>query len=268
MFRALLTPRWALALVLALLFAVACIYLGRWQWGKYEVKVLRAKALSSNYSAAPVPLGLVLTSTEAPLSEAQEWTRVTTSGRYAGQHQLLVRNRPLQSTPGFEVLVPLDLGGRYLLVDRGWVPSGSSAAVLPDVPAAPQGAVTVTGWLRRGEEDLGRALPVGQLASIDIRRAEEQIGVATYDAYLVLESEALPSSVVPPRPPPLERPSTDLGPNQAYAIQWWLFSVAGVGLVGQRMWVHVHQRGGAPTSPSAARMAMARRTRIWDEEDY
>ena len=51
------------------------------------------------------------------------------------------------------------------------------------------------------------------------------------DAYLVLGSEQ-PGG---PRPAPLAAPDTDLGPHQAYAIQWWLTSVFGFVLLGYRL---------------------------------
>lgn len=274
-FRVLLTPRWLLAVLLALVFAAVCVQLGRWQWGRYEDRSLRADAVTAHYSASPVPLGSVLGGARQPLTREQEWTRVTATGRYAVQRQLLVRNRVLGGNLGFEVLVPLDVGSGYLLVDRGWVPSGPTATSLPDVPSPPSGDVTVSGWLRAGEPDLGRDLPAGQLASITVRGAEEQLGAPAFDAYLVLETEQLPSGAVPARPAPLEPPGTDLGPHQAYAIQWWLTSVLGLLFLGHRIRTLVSGPGPgqpSPANPSAplqeATAQRPRRTRIWDEEDY
>ena len=107
----------------------------------------------------------------------EEWTKVRAQGRYAAGEPLLVRNRPLEGTYGYEVLSPFTLSdGRTILVDRGWVPNAESAQARPDVPPTPTGTVTVTGWLRPSERSLGRDLPAGQLASIDLPRAEQQLG--------------------------------------------------------------------------------------------
>jgi cytochrome oxidase assembly protein ShyY1 len=265
--RTLLTPRWLLALLLAVAFAAVCVVLGRWQWGRYEDKRARGDAIAAHYMAAPVPLDTMVP--RLPLSEADEWTRVTATGPYAGQ-QLLVRNRSLSSTPGLEVVVPLDTGGHRLLVDRGWVENAESAAQLPAVPPAPDGTVTVQGWLRHGEADLGKDLPAGQLASINISNAQAQVGGELLDAYLVLESERTAMGAVPPRPAPLEKPEGDLGPHQAYAFQWWLTSGFGFVLLGHRLLESRRldrtadgdrQPGQVPaTSPP-------RKVRIWDEED-
>lgn len=258
---------------LAVVFAVICLLLGRWQWGRYEDRQVRATAVSAHYAAPPV--GLAEVAGRLPLSEDDQWLRVSTTGRYAAGQQLLVRNRALDGTGGLEVLVPLDLegvlAGRRLLVDRGWVQNADSASQLPPVPTAPAGQVSVQGWLRSGEVDLGKDLPAGQLASISVTEAQARTGGQLLDGYLVLQAEETPAGV-PARPTPLEAPDTDLGPHQAYAFQWWLTSVFGFVLVGYRLRVAIGDQreeraeraeaAGAPPVP-----VKARKVRIWDEED-
>jgi cytochrome oxidase assembly protein ShyY1 len=246
-------------LALAVAFAVVCVLLGRWQWGRYEDRLVQATAVTTHYAANPVPLAEV--TPRIPLSDEDQWLRVTTTGRYASGQQLLVRNRALDGSPGLEVLVPLDLSGSLagtrVFVDRGWVANADSAADLPPVPPAPTGEVAVEGWLRNGEPDLGKDLPAGQLASIDLAGAARQTGGGTVlDAYLVLGSEQ-PTA---PRPEPLAAPDTDLGPHQAYAIQWWLTSLFGFILLGYRL------RVAAAENPEAE-VPKPKKVRIWDEED-
>src|SRR6476469_5498633 len=163
-------------LALALAFAVVCVFLGRWQWGRYEERSVQAQAVTTHYAAAPVPLGSA--TARIPPSEEDQWLRVTARGRYATGEELLVRNRALDGQPGLEVLVPLDLSGDLtgtrVFVDRGWVANADSAADLPQVPPTPTGEVTVEGWLRSGEPDLGKERPAGQLASIDLGAADRR----------------------------------------------------------------------------------------------
>jgi cytochrome oxidase assembly protein ShyY1 len=260
-FTALASRRMLGGLALAIAFAVACILLGRWQWSRYEERQVRAEAVTTHYAASPVPLDSV--TTRIPLSEEGQWLRVTATGRYASGQHFLVRNRVLDGQPGLEVLVPFNLtrgfSGTRLFVDRGWVANAESAAEVPQVPPAPSGEVTVEGWLRSGEPDLGKDLPPGQLASIDLAAAARQTGGGTVlDAYLVLGSEQ-PAG---PRPEPLAAPDTDLGPHQAYAFQWWLTSLFGFILLVYRLRVAAAER--RESEPLAAR---AKKVRIWDEED-
>ena len=131
-----------------------------------------------------------------PLS--REWTRVTMQGRYAADATLLVRNRPFDGTYGYEVLVPFrDAAGGTVLVDRGWVQNAQTAETPPDVVPAPTGDVTVTGWLRRSEPSLGKSLPRGQLASINLAEASSQVGSPLLGAYIILEVERLPDGTAP-----------------------------------------------------------------------
>lgn len=270
MIRLLVTPRWLGALALAAVFAVTCVWLGRWQYGRYETRSAAADLVNRHYTAQPVPLDSVLPA-GGELGKDAVWTRVRVDGTYVGAAQLYVRNRPQNVVYGYEVLVPLRLAdGSALLVDRGWVQNADRADILPDVPAAPLGPVEVTGWLRRSEPDLRRDLPKGQLASIDVAGAASQTGLRLRDGYLVLDTERTTASRVtglaPDRPKPLLPPDTDTGPHFAYALQWWAASLVGFVMV----WVFARRElrdaevlaGRVPVRPPKPK-----KVRIWDEED-
>ncbi len=214
------TKRWIGALAAAIVYAVLAYHLGTWQWGRYEAKAQRNDRLDAHYAASPVPLAGVLTTARLPLDS--EWTHVTATGQYDGT-QLYVRNRPNNSVYGYEILAPLTMAdGATALVDRGWVEnSDQGAAVLPPVPAPPQGTVTVTGWVKAGEVSLGRRMPPGQLASINLPEASRALAMPLLGAYVILDAERTPEGGTPPRPEPLAPPNRDLGPHQAYSLQWW-----------------------------------------------
>ena len=254
---------------MALAFAAAAFFLGRWQWGRYEDKSARANQINSHYYATPRPVQDVLKAGSLPPSA--EWTRVSMHGRYAVQSTLLVRNRPYQGAYGYEVVVPFaDASGRTVLVDRGWVLNAQNATTLPTFPAAPSTEVTVTGWLRPTEPSLGRDMPQGQLASINLTEASRAVGTPLAGAYVILQSERLPNGTSPARPVPLDPPDTDLGPNQAYAFQWWLGMVGGVVLVffgARREYQESLADTGDHTGARPPRPPKPVKVRIWDEED-
>lgn len=266
MLRTLFTRRWLAALAAAIVFFVVCLFLGRWQWGRHVDRTAYATAVSQHYSAPAVPLDTALPP-GGTLAQDQVWSRVTASGTYDRDAQQLVRNRPQNVTYGYEVLVPLRLDdGSSLLVDRGWVKNGPTAETLPEVPGAPGGRVTVTGWLRQGEESLGRDLPKGQLASINLDEAADATGARLRPAYLIMQSEDAGTGQAPERPAPLLPPDTDTGPHLSYAIQWWCGSLVGFVIVGVYLRREVRERAvAAGERPAAA--PRPKKTRIWDEED-
>ena len=149
--RRLVTPRWLGALLLAALLACTCYHLGWWQYHRYEAKQQRNERLDAHYRADPVPLSSVLT--PAGLDPDDEWTRVTVTGQYAGG-PVYVRNRPLESEPGYEVLWafrPAPAAPTSSSTAAGWRSRSSGASVLPDVAPAPTGEVEVVGWVRPGQ---------------------------------------------------------------------------------------------------------------------
>jgi len=266
-----MSRRWLGALAVAALFAVACLFLGRWQWHRHEAKAARAERIDSHYSASPVPLSTAMPRPDVKLPQSQEWTMVTATGRYAAQDVLLVRNRPNNGVFGYEVVVPLQLAnGASLLVDRGWIPNGRTAAEPSRTPAMPAGDVTVTGWLRLGEPSLGRKMTNGQLASINLAEAGARTGTSLYGAYLIRRTEAGPPGEPIEHPQALEKPDTGQGPHLAYALQWWLAAPVGFVLVfvGAR---REHLEGSEPTptpgQPAAPARPVKVKTWIWDEED-
>ena len=265
MLRLWLTRRWLLGTLVAVLFGVACFYLGLWQWHRHVEQRTKVDAIARNYGAAPVAFTPALV--RAGLPQERQWTRVTLTGTYAVGADLLVRNRTLDQTVGFEVLTPFRTEGATLLVDRGWVPNAENAETSPAVDPPPSGAVEVTGWLRTGEVSLGRDLPRPQLASINVADARAQApSLSDVDAYVVLGAQA-------PAPPAgdhpvrvLPRPEEDLGPHQAYAYQWWLFMPGGLVFVIFALRREV-AAGGEGTPKADGPDAKPRKVRIWDEED-
>jgi cytochrome oxidase assembly protein ShyY1 len=274
-FRVLKTRRWLGALALAVAFCVAAIFLGRWQWHRYEAKDTVADRITAHYHADPVPLRSVLPTPHTGMPASDEWTPVTVTGRYDASSTQLIRNRPNHGVYGYEVLVPLHLQhGGVLLVDRGWVRNAKTAATLPDVPPPPDGRVTVTGWMREGEPNLHRDMPGGQLASINLGQAQQRIDGNVFETYVIMKHEDPANGQPVTRPKPLEQPSTDRGPHLAYALQWWAASIVGfvlvfVGVRRQKLdedWQREHGGEGTDGGPDAP-PPRPKKVRIWDEED-
>jgi cytochrome oxidase assembly protein ShyY1 len=224
--RLLREPRWLRGLAVAVLIALVCCVLGRWQWHRRQERLAANAPLVQNYDDAPVDVTQVLPR-GASLAPDDVWTPVEVTGTYDGAATVLARNRPRDESTGYEVLVPLvTADGSALLVDRGWVAAGSSSERPDAVPAAPEGQVTVTARLRAWEDAKRGDVPAGQVASIGREAVQAAVGdVELLDGYAVLATEdPAPSSA----PQLAARPDVDEGPHLAYTVQWFGFALTSI----------------------------------------
>lgn len=210
--------------------AVLFVSLGFWQLSRLEERRLENEIGSSRINSDPVELGELLTSTSR--LETLEYRRVTATGVYDPDHEVLIRSQVHQGAAGFHVITPL-VGerGQAVLVNRGWVPLGMDQVPVNDA-APPQGEVTVEGWVGLSQQrpPLGADHPPeGRLTvmnRVDIDRIDRQVPMPLAGLYLVRIGDRTNELPVPVRPPEF----TDQGPHLAYAIQWFGFAL--IGLIG------------------------------------
>lgn len=223
-----LTPRWMGYLALAVVFAIVCSLLGTWQFQRRAEARAAIDLIEANYDLEPTVVDQVLPTLE-DYEPTQEWTPVLLRGEYLIDEQMLVRNRPLNGQPGFEVLTPLQLDdGSVFIVDRGWVSIGSRQDTPDAVPDAPDGQVSVVARLKAGEPTLpGRSAPAGtnQVATIQLEEISERLQLPTYTgAYgLVVSEDPEPAET----PIATIKPEPDEGPHLSYALQWFVFALIG-----------------------------------------
>ncbi|MEJ6020104.1 SURF1 family cytochrome oxidase biogenesis protein [Corynebacterium sp. H113] len=148
--RQFLTPGWVLIVILAIAFSyIAFTILAPWQLGKNATTKERNQQLREAFEREPVDIAKVLPAGEK-LEHTQEWTRVTAQGQFLPDAEVLLRNRPVDGDPVIQVLTAFETdAGTVYLVNRGYLPPPSSG--LPDVPEAPKGSVTLSGFVRANE---------------------------------------------------------------------------------------------------------------------
>ena len=218
-----LTPGWVIAALLIGVFSYyAFTFLAPWQLGKNEALVERNEHISAAFDHDPEPLADHL-GADGSLEPDAEWSRVVATGRYSGP-DVLLRLRPVDGTPAFQVLTPFTLDdGRAIVVHRGWVKAEDSTQVPPIAPA-PTGEVTIAGMLRADEGehpnppmheqgyDMVYSISPGQVGSL--------AGTDVVSPYIQLLGEE--PGVLDPIPlPQLER-----GNHLSYGLQWILFGIA------------------------------------------
>ncbi|WP_233507677.1 SURF1 family cytochrome oxidase biogenesis protein [Spongiactinospora gelatinilytica] len=234
-YRFLLTPRWLVLHVVVLLVIPAFVFLGRWQFGRYEERSGDSERITASLHAPAVPLARLAPPGGPSVRPADEYRAVEASGTYDAGHGLLVRRRPQNGMTGYYVLTPLVTApGQAVIVNRGWVPAGATADTPPQVPPPPTGQVTVTGRLRlaENEESAGirdrRGLPPGQVLLIDTAAIGAGLPYKIVDGYVELTAQR-PAPARAPEPVPAPDVASGGGLNLAYGVQWWLFIAIAVG---------------------------------------
>ncbi|MEZ7005784.1 SURF1 family protein [Streptomyces sp. AD55] len=228
MYRFLLSRQWVILTLVALALIPTMIELGFWQLHRHERKVTLNEAIARSLAAEPVPAES-LTSPGAKIPAEHRYRRVTATGRFDPADEVVVRRRTNASDKiGYHVLTPFVLDdGKVLVVNRGWVPAdGPSQFAFPEVPAPPEGEITVTGRLMPDETTASSGiknvdrLPDRQVMLINSAQEAQRLGREVLGGYVALTSPEPEGST----PQQIGAPDHgDIGPHMAYAIQWWLF---------------------------------------------
>lgn len=223
-YKFLFSSKWLGYFVVAVIVALGCAALGNWQMNRRNAVVDNIAKIQMNYSGTIVDYDQVAQDFDA-LDMSKEWTQVRMTGSYRTEDQRIVRNRPLNGGPGYEVLVPFTLkNGDTVIIDRGWLPIGYEVPGRPDtVPQPVSGEVTVVARLKPAEPQLDRDAPAGQLASIELNGYAAQLPYPIKTgAYGQLATETPAAASNPVAFPP---PSIDEGSHLSYSLQWLAFGV-------------------------------------------
>ncbi len=228
-YRFLLTPRWIALLVVALMTVPGCLWLAGWQFDRLHSAEKSNNRVKDNAHATAANYGEV-SPVGAPVSKANEYRRVTVSGRYDVAHQLYVRNRPRDGAQGYLVLTPVvTSAGPAALVSRGFIPAPVEGDPAP--PQTPSGTVTVTGYLRPTESPRpANDLPPQQVLRIDVPGIAATLPYPVYGGYLELAEQTPPIAVVDNEysPNPQQLPGTESELlHRSYGWQWYVFATIG-----------------------------------------
>ena len=226
----LLRPGWiALALVVVAFTYLCFTVLAPWQLGKNTRTSRENQQIEYSLSTPPVPLKTILPQQDLSAPNEQ-WRRVTATGHYLPDVQVLARLRVVDGDQAFEVLAPFVVDdGPTVLVDRGYVRPEPGSHV-PEFPRPPQQAVALTARLRDSEPRLKDKEPfsrdgVQQVYSINTDQVSTLTKVPLAGSYLQLV-ENQPGGLGL-----IGVPNLDAGPFLSYGIQWISFGIlAPIGL--------------------------------------
>lgn len=229
---------------------------GFWQINRHGERGDRNELIEARAALAPVPVGDLVRVGDVAIGEAEQFRRVTATGEYVIDDEVLVRNRTLDGAPGWWVLTPFLLdNGTAVVVNRGWIPRVYDADREREGTEPRMGRQTITGTIQptRSARGIQQQDPeTGRLSSLarpDIERLAEQL---SYDALLVVfqldeASETDVARQALPRGLPL--PALDSGPHISYAVQWFVFTT--IALVGYPLILRRIASGRSESAPEA-----------------
>ena len=227
----LLRPGWVALALVVIAFTYLCFsVLAPWQLGKNTKTSRENDQIQQSLTTAPVPLKTLLPRQDSSAPDAQ-WRRVTATGHYLPDKQLLARLRVADGEPALEVLVPFMVdGGPNVLVDRGYV-RPEQGSRLPPIPPPPRETVTITARLRDSErpvldKESFTTDGVRQVYSIDVSQIAKLTGAPLAGSYLQLVDNQPGGLGV------IGIPHLDAGPFLSYGIQWISFGIIAPILLG------------------------------------
>ncbi len=223
-------PGWILSHLFVFACVAAFIWAGFWQLRRLDERRTSNALVTARMTAEPVPLAQALAADPTVRDpDAVAYRRVTVTGTYQADQQVLISNRTNGGSPGFWVVTPVrQADGSEVVVNRGWIPLPYGDGGSPDVYRPPSGQVTVTGIVRPTQivEGLEVADPAdGRLTTmirVDLPRLAKQIPATLVPVYvdLAVQSPPQPEGV----PAPVPAPPLDEGSHFSYACQWFLFA--------------------------------------------
>jgi cytochrome oxidase assembly protein ShyY1 len=211
------------ALVLVILF----LWAGQWQYERGVERHAKNTLIKEQSLLQPIQVSQLNDDITA-----LEWRRITLSGFFDSNNEILLRNRYHEGFYGFEQLTLFAFGEKKIWVDRGWIKAGADATISPKLQETYEGNVTITGRIR-----MDSSLPRGKFFAISqdsnrnmVSQLDARKGVQTEKFYvdLISASDARMNPDVP-----VELPELSDGPHMAYALQWVFF--AGLVIYGRRL---------------------------------
>jgi cytochrome oxidase assembly protein ShyY1 len=216
MFKNLIKPRWIALTLFLLILIYLFIRLSNWQFDRYDQRVLRNESTNVALSLAPKKIDAV-----SQMSGLKQWEKIELTGNYLSDQSKLVRKQYLENNLGFWVITPFKIqNGENILVNRGWIPIGSSASSNQSIPLAPVGTVNLEGYLQPFNDSITQPkdLPLNQVNTIDYKYFESAIANNFY--VQLAKSSPMDNQVAI-----IPLPELSNGPHFSYAIQWILFAL-------------------------------------------
>jgi surfeit locus 1 family protein len=196
--------------------------LGNWQMERLAWKEGILAEIDTRIAAEPVDLPA------APDPEADKYLPVRIDGQI-GESALRVLVSQKQVGAGYRVISPLDTGERRILLDRGFI------RVSEDIPAPPEGEVSITGNLH-WPDDRNDSTPENDVAGNTwfARDLEQMAGELGTEPLLVVARETSFSDA-PVTPLPVDTAGI-ANDHLEYAMTWYSLAAIWAAMTALFLW--------------------------------
>lgn len=220
-------------LLLTVLVAAGCAGLGVWQLSRLAERQERNGLALAQRDLPVVDLN------RTSLPESVSYRRVTVSGTYDFDRELVIRGRLLRGNPGVQIVTPIHIAGSdtAVLINRGFVPTPDAGFPASSAGYREASTADIAGIaMAVPDESDGAPLdtPKGETwrrLDLTALRARYPYPIASY--YVLIEADTLATRdhtirgrVLPVR---VEPPPLDDGPHLSYALQWFMIGGAALG---------------------------------------
>ena len=205
--------------VAALAAIALTLSLGSWQSRRADEKLALGRDLDEAARHA------VLSLPSLPVdAHAYEFRSVSARGEYSAKHTILLDNKVLRGSAGYQVLTPLKIAGGdvHVLVNRGWVAAGTRRDILPRIET-PSGIATVEGTA---------VVPGSYIFELDANTEEgmvwQNLVLERYAKWSGLKLQPFVMQQTSEFADGLERvwlrPDTGADKHRGYAFQWYVLA--------------------------------------------
>ena len=210
--------------IISLAFLVIlCLYLAKWQIERGNEKDLLYNSYQKNISLQPQVID--------ELSEYyNNFTKIKVSGELLPENQFLLDNKVYKRKAGYDVITPMLVNDKILLVNRGWV-DGNNRLTMPDIDI-----VTINtdvegytyeykeGFMLK-DESKNTSWP-RLIQSVNIKEISEALDKEVFSYSLIMSTTQINSLQLRET-----HQKNDKLKHYMYAGQWFIFSIIGFILI-------------------------------------
>ena len=199
---------------------VICIILGFWQIDRGQEKLAIYNAFTDKLKSTPIDY-------KRFKNRPEQFTQTYVKGNYLPNMQFLLDNKVFKKVAGYEVITPLIVNGKIILINRGWVNSNNRQS-LPDI-SIENTDEPITGYVYYynsnfydlADDNYVSSWPL-LIQNIEIQKISKLLNMDV-EPYVVIMNEKQENSYEIQN---IQKDNPQLK-HYMYAGQWFLFSIIG-----------------------------------------